>query len=390
MSVVQTVARAPSNIALIKYMGKSDRDSNLPANGSLSLTLRDLCTITEVRRVLRGGSGMAGAAGTGTAVDEVRWIPEAFRHVAAGSVADQMEPVVLSADAIDRVTRHLRRARAACAEIFPAFGLRCHDGASYWEIRSANTFPAASGIASSASSFAALTLATAQACAADPEAFARAWDSDRELHRALARLSRQGSGSSCRSFEGPWVLWRGTDAAALDFSSPDLGAGRMPEMADLVILVESAPKAVSSSQAHQRVQTSPLWAGRPERAEGRLEKMIEALRRGELAAVSRLAWQEAWEMHSLFHTAEEPFTYWRPGTLEILNGLRPFVWPAESGTLSAQPGQVPPIVTLDAGPNVHVLVPATRAPEWRERLRSAFPAWRILEDVQGLGAEGVR
>jgi mevalonate pyrophosphate decarboxylase len=83
-----------------------------------------------------------------------------------------------------------------------------------------------------------------------------------------------------------------------------------------------------------------------------------------------------WEMHSLFHTSEEPFTYWNPQTIEGLHFLAEFL---KSPT--------PPIVTLDAGPNVHVLVAEGDRSVWRERLTTQFGKDRILEDGQGPGAE---
>ena len=43
-----TTAVACSNIALVKYWGKRDHDLNLPAAGSLSLTLAELTTRTSV------------------------------------------------------------------------------------------------------------------------------------------------------------------------------------------------------------------------------------------------------------------------------------------------------------------------------------------------------
>jgi hypothetical protein len=44
-----------------------------------------------------------------------------------------------------------------------------------------------------------------------------------------------------------------------------------------------------------------------------------------------------------------------------------------------------PIVTLDAGPNIHVLVPTADAEIWRARLRESFRG-EILEDRAGSGA----
>ena len=82
-------------------------------------------------------------------------------------------------------------------------------------------------------------------------------------------------------------------------------------------------------------------------------------------------------MHSLFHTSPQPFTYWVPETVALLKFLAPFV---ESTAAPA------PVVTLDAGPNVHVLVPASEKRAWSERLRQAFPGLEVLEDHCGRGA----
>ena len=51
MSVTRAIAEANTNIALVKYWGKRDKQLNLPAVGSLSLTLEGLSTRTEVRSV---------------------------------------------------------------------------------------------------------------------------------------------------------------------------------------------------------------------------------------------------------------------------------------------------------------------------------------------------
>jgi diphosphomevalonate decarboxylase len=354
------IARAPSNIALIKYMGKVDARANLPANPSLSLTLRDLATFTELRRA---SDGAPSARWTGEAPDVV---PPAGREARVPR---------LDAEGAARVERHFGRAVEQLPAILARHGLGARTEGAY-EIRSFNTFPAATGIASSASSFAALTLATARAFAADLDAFDRVFAANPELRRDLAALSRQGSGSSCRSFEGPWVLWSGERAAAMRTG--------MPVLADLVLLIGREPKAVSSSEAHRRVSTSPLWDGRMERVAHRIASLEAALAEGSLREVSRIVWSESWEMHSLFHTAAEPFTYWEPGSVAALRWLGEFV-----ARGFGPDGEAPPIVTMDAGPNVHVLVPRAEAPAWRRSLAARFPELAVLEDAQGAGAEPV-
>ena len=125
----------------------------------------------------------------------------------------------------------------------------------------------------------------------------------------------------------------------------------MPALSDIVLIIGRSAKSVSSSEAHALVRTSPLWEGRTERVAARLGALESAFSEGDLIEVSRIAWAETWEMHSLFHTSAEPFTYWEPGSVRALQWLRP--WIAHGG---ANHDEVPPIVTMDAGANVHVLV----------------------------------
>lgn len=348
---LKLLVRAPSNIALIKYMGKRDGSSNLPENSSLSMTLDELATWVSVHSE-SDSTGLVLQSG----------VPQ-------GAPSWTRAPS-LSEAGRDKVLRHAAFARIEAERILRAHGLE-YAFAKDLALRTGNTFPEASGIASSASSFAAITLAVMLACARDVNAFARAWAKDVGLRRELARVSRQGSGSSCRSFEGPWVKWEGESAQSVEI--PRNGA--LPPLAHFVLLISSEPKQVSSSQAHARVKGSPLWSGRVARATARLTELEAALKAGDLAAVSRISWREAWEMHSLFHTAAEPFTYWKPGTIAALEWLEAFVRSSS-----------PPIVTMDAGPNVHVTVRLDDAADWRLRFVERFGAQSLLEDRPGSGA----
>lgn len=328
---------APSNIALIKYMGKSDFSANLPANPSISMTLEGLCTEIEVE------------------VDE-------------RSLYDRLESHPgISSSGVDRFLKHIERVRQGVQKIFPFYDLKQSLRRGGLVIRSSNTFPDSAGIASSASSFAALTLAVAALCAHDLEKFKKIYLDKKGLQEDLARLSRQGSGSSCRSFGGPWVFWCDEDVEPV--------LSHLPELVDFVLVVSESKKNVSSSEAHRRILTSPLWGGRSERASARADRLRSALVSGDYFLVSQIAWEESWEMHSLFHTSDPPFTYWQPSTLDILNFF-----------MNEFSSQNRPIVTLDAGPNVHVLVPSVEELKWFELFRKKFPDIKILKSKQGLGA----
>jgi len=349
--------RAPSNIALIKYMGKSVTEGNLPANSSLSMTLDRLCTLACVR--LSDSSGL-------------RWLPELF---SGKEQVDGMQALIpsLSDKGRERILRHVQRVLEQAPSVLKGAGLSVHLPAGL-SLAAANTFPAASGIASSASSFAAVTLAVAAALAEDPALFWREWDKSSRLREGLAVISRQGSGSSCRSMQGPFVRWSEEQAHAV------VGTTLQP-LVDLVLLAGREEKEVSSSEAHKRVLSSPLWAGRTSRAESRVGQVEQLLREGDWNSLTRLVWQESMEMHSLFHTSEPPFTYWLPRSLEIIRGLSQFI------SVGAGPAGLPaPLVTMDAGPNVHVLVPADSAAAWKRELAVLFPGLDILEDRAGRGA----
>ena len=362
--ISHALVRAPSNIALIKYMGKTDSVLNLPENSSLSMTLDSLCTWVSVDRLV--SIGTVGSGGSG----QVALGPD----LPLGAPPSARLPA-LSPAGRAKVVRHVALLREALPGVFVEHGLRAAADIARVDLlfQSANTFPEASGIASSASSFAAITLATALTFAEDGQAFSLAWDRDSALKRSLSRLSRQGSGSSCRSFEGPFVLWEGEETRVVEAA--------LPSLTHFVILVSSEAKSVSSSDAHRKVKTSPLWQGRVTRVEQRLALIKTALLEGDWAALARVVWSESWEMHSLFHTSSEPFSYWKPATIDALQWLAPQIF---------LPG--PPIVTMDAGPNVHLIVPTTESSQWRARLFERFGAQAILEDRPGRGAtiEGMK
>lgn len=351
-------SRAPSNIALIKYMGKKGGGGNIPENPSLSLTLQGLCTLAELEV-------------SATKRELCTWVPELPRSLPK-DVESVAQVPVLSDSAVARVVRHFERVKNALPEIFSQFSIELDQNSwknSSTQLRTANTFPASSGIASSASSFAAVTLAVAAGYAKSKTQWEQAWKEQIGLRRELAKLSRMGSGSSCRSMEGPWVYWNEEETEKVETSS-------LARVAHFVVLIRTEPKQVSSSSAHERVRTSPLWQGRVERVHERVKNLRKALTQGDLSQVSRIAWSEAWEMHSLFHTSDEPFSYWEPGTLEGLQWFAPQMM-----------GARPPIVTLDAGPNIHVIVDEADKLQWREKLREHFKGYVVLEDQQGYGAE---
>lgn len=359
MGELRVLVKAPSNIAWIKYMGKKESSTNLPANPSFSMTLNHLCTWMEIQT--QSSSQMS-----------FKWESAVPLSIPQERKRSHFQIPHLNEKSRQRVFQFLKRIRSELSSLFHRFDLAMDDqriNQSEFIFKTVNTFPESSGIASSASSFAALTLAFATVCATQPEVLVKFWGQEIEFRRGLSKISRLGSGSSCRSLMGPWVLWEEEDVTLCH-------SDEMPELVHFVILLNSQPKAISSSDAHQRIQSSPLWLGRTQRVNEQLKKLLGAFQSGDLPFLSKILWKEAWEMHSLFHTCETPFSYWEPETLAALKWLGQWI-----------DSPAPPLVTLDAGPNIHVSVKSSEQEFWRKRLQEQFSGTLILEDQPGEGAK---
>lgn len=276
------ICKAPANIALIKYMGK--HSGNIPCNVSLSYTLSEFTT--EVK-------------------------------LAQKNIADEFFSEELSEHEREKFLKHLAYIKKLC------------NFRGYFSINSKNSFPKSVGIASSASSFAALTM-----CAF--KAISEINGNSMPSVEYMSAVSRVGSGSSCRSFFAPWCIWRGEYATNINIPI---------DVEHELIFISGRRKEISSSEAHERVKTSLLAQGRFERAEKRCDYLITALTKGEWKSAYQICWEEFFDMHALFETSDPHFGYILPKTLEALIKIREFWEKYNDG----------PLVTIDAGPNIHLL-----------------------------------
>lgn len=287
-------AQAPANLALIKYMGKISAHDNRATNPSLSYTLNHLQSFVELET-------------SHEAYD--RWAPLNRAHCPIPSFNPAQQKKYLT---------HLQRLK---------------DRYQYQDtfiVRSCNNFPANAGLASSASSFAALSLCAMQALA---ELTQKPTLSPLEL----AHISRLGSGSSCRSFFSPWTLWDDNNIQAIALPYPNL--------VHKSILISQAPKPISSSEAHIRITSSPYYAERATRARQRLTDLLAAFKDHNWSQAFNIVWDEFRDMHQLFSTCQQPFAYLDQSAEEVLTYLQHY-W---------QTHQDGPLVTVDAGPNIHLL-----------------------------------
>jgi diphosphomevalonate decarboxylase len=315
-------AQASPNIAFIKYWGKlsstSDETRNLALNPSLSLTLSKARTETTVEL---GGDGI---------------------HVRLDG-----KP---ASDA-DRRKIHEHLARLARAFELP-------EPTSY-RVESHNNFPAGTGIASSASGFAALTLAGTGALSGRTQAEALL----RERPELLSALARRGSGSAARSLQGPFTKWDGEAAFKLPIDDWRLR--------DTLVVFSKEPKKISSSQGHEAALSSPLLAARLDRLPERIAALETALRKRDLAALGPHLEAEALEMHEVARNGNPPADYLLPQTRAFLAAL---------------PAQRNYFFTIDAGPNLHFISEEPIRTKLLALLESLGIQAEILEDEAGSGA----
>lgn len=311
-------AAAHPNIAFIKYWGNQDHDLRIPANGSLSMNLEGLETQTTVS--------------FDTSLDQDQLILNG-------------EPG--GEEALDRVSSLLDRVREL-AEI-----------ETRAQVLSENNFPTGTGIASSASAFAALTLAAVTAlglCLTEKE---------------LSQLARTGSGSASRSIPGGFVEWQaGTDH---DSSFAETIAPQEHwDLVDFIVLVSQEHKKTGSSQGHRIADTSPLQEVRVADAERRLNICRKALLEKDFQAFAEIVELDSNMMHSVMMTSDPPLYYWQPGTLEIMAAVQN--WRADG---------LPVCFTIDAGPNLHLICPAQASEAVKRKLSALVNVKSVLTCTPG-------
>jgi diphosphomevalonate decarboxylase len=301
-------ATAHSNIALVKYWGKradAAPELNLPAVGSLSMTVDGLRTVTRI-----------------TPADEDTFVLD--------DVPQEGTPAARVLAHLDRVWHHGGRPepRPPCRVV------------------SKNHVPTAAGLASSASGFAALTVAAAAAFDLSADA------------TTLSTLARMGSGSAARSIWGGFVrLDRGQRADGADcLARPIAGPEDWP-LRLVVVQVGRGAKPVGSTEGMERSRvTSPYYPAWVDASPADLDAAEAALRARDLEALGGVVEWSCFKMHACMMASRPPIVYWRPITLATIHA----VWQARTDGL-------PAFVTMDAGPHVKVLTRAEHADAIAER-----------------------
>ncbi len=336
--------QTPSNIALVKYWGKTE--PQIPMNSSISFTLNECHTKTSISF-------------------EKTINPELdFELFFEGIKKDDFKP---------KIKKFFERILIYCPYLKDYKAI----------IRSENSFPHSSGIASSASGMSAIAM-----CLMSLEKELNPSLSEEELIKKASFLARLGSGSASRSIEGSLVVWGENTAIK---GSSNLYGVKFPykispifeNYQDTILLVDKGEKQVSSTVGHELMHNHPFAQARFNQANENIKKISEILQKGDIKNFIKIVESEALTLHAMMLSSDPYFILMKPNTLQIINEIWNYRQENDSNIC----------FTLDAGANVHVLYPENEKTEIRnfitEKLAQFCQNKQFIHDQVGLGAKKI-
>ena len=315
-------ARAYTNIALIKYWGKKNEALILPMNNSLSLTLDAFYTETEV-------------------IFSDSYIADEF----------YLDDTLQDEKATKKVSQFLDLFRKEAGISLKA------------SVISQNFVPTAAGLASSASGLAALAGASNTALKLGLDDL------------SLSRFARRGSGSACRSIFGGFVEWEKGHDDLSSYAKPVPSDSFEDDLAMVFILINDQKKEVSSRNGMRRtVETSSFYQGWLDSVEGDLYQLKQAIKTKDFQLLGETMERNGLKMHGTTLAAQPPFTYWSPDSLKAMDAVR-----------QLRKQGIPCYFTMDAGPNVKVLVENSHLSEVQETFTKLFSKEQVITAHAGPG-----
>jgi len=303
----QVAWRSPSNIALVKYWGK--KPVQIPANASISFTLTDAHTNTRVDYKLKE--------------ENDPFLTFYFEGKKEPFFASRLENFLISLFTIMPWVEHYA-----------------------WTIKSQNSFPHSSGIASSASSMSALAL-----CLCDIEKTITVDSDSADFYKKASFISRLGSGSASRSVFPTLCSWGkhnsivgSSDVYGTPFSSYN---SVYSTFHDDIAIVSKEKKKVSSSAGHALMDQNVFASSRYQQASNHLSDLLDSLQSGDLRIFGKIVEDEALALHALMMCSDPSYILMEPNTIEIIKRIRAYRKDTGADLF----------FTLDAGPNVHMLYP---------------------------------
>lgn len=287
----RSIVKSYANIAIIKYWGKKDPVKMIPATSSISLTLENLFTETEISFITR---------------------EEAIEKTGQASDLLYINGELQNEEQIKKITKVINLFR--------------DDRSQLVKIDTTNNMPTEAGLSSSSSGLS----AAIKAC---NKLF------DKNLSREeLAQISKFASGSSSRSFFGPIGMW--------DKNTGEVSEVKTDLKLAMIVLVLNEEKKIISSRKGMALcmETSTSFDEWIRQSEIDFENMKKYLSEGDFSKVGDLTEENALRMHETTKNANPPFTYLTEKSFEAMEYVKELRKQGERCYF-----------TMDAGSNVKVL-----------------------------------
>lgn len=305
--------RSPSNIALVKYWGKAGRQ--IPANPSISFTLRNSYTETEIIFDKKENN-----------LEEIEF-ELYFEGKKNKKFSKKIETFFENIKVFVPYLKHYKL-----------------------KINTQNSFPHSSGIASSASGF-----STIAACIVAFEKKVNDRLEESIAEKKISFLARLGSGSACRSIKGPLMIWGkhedyrlSSDEIAVE---PDLEIHSIfNEFQDTILLIDKGEKEVSSTLGHSLMIGHTFATQRFEQANAHMRELKSVLENGNIERFGEIVEKEALTLHAMMMTSTPYYILMKPNTLRALDAIKNY----------REKENVNLYFTLDAGANIHLLYPKSQ------------------------------
>ena len=317
-------AIAHANIALVKYWGKRNASLNIPAVGSISVTLKDLFTITSVE----------------------------FRK--------ELEKDILILNGKRAKTGQEKRVSKFLDLFREEAGIK-----TFADVVSENNFPMGAGLASSASGFGALVVAASQA--------ANLQHSPAEL----SELARRGSGSAARSIFGGFVEMKtgkkadGSDARAVPLHNENHWPLEM-----VIFITSEAKKTTGSTDGmNHTAKTSPYYKAWIDSSGSDLSAVRSAIEQKDFEQLGQITEFSCLKMHGLSMAANPGLLYWNSLTVTLIHEIR-----------RLRKKGIPAYFTIDAGPQIKVICPPGYAQKIKKELRHIDGVKKVLATSLGSAA----
>lgn len=324
-NLIKSTAVAPSNIAFIKYWGKEDEVLRIPTNGSVSMNLSNLLTTTTVE-----------------------FNPNYKEDII--TINNQNEE-----NAKSRVIKHLDRVRRLAKIKYPSALLRA-------KVVSKNNFPTSTGLSSSASGFAALTLAASKALGLSLS------------EKELSILARLGAGSACRSIPDGFVEWLGGETNETSYSV-SLYPPEYWDIVDIVAIVSKNKKEKPTTEGQKLAKSSPFFPVRLSKIKERIKLIKKYLKEKNFPLFGELVEQEALELHAIMLTSTPPLIYWLPETISIMHAVQK--WRRD---------RLQVYFTLNTGQNIHLICQEKDAKEVTRKVSRLPEVSRVTRSIPSVGA----